>query len=58
MRGHWDGSFKDNGKSGRGVVVKAVGRERWVTISKIAVPLQVGTAVAAEVAGVCVLTDP
>ena len=33
-----------------------VDREGWVTIRKIAVPLKVGTAVAAEVAGVCVLT--
>ena len=31
-------------------------RERWVTIRKIAVPLKVGTAMAAEVVGVCVLT--
>ena len=30
--------------------------DRWVTISRIAVLLNVGTAMAAEVAGVCVLT--
>ena len=52
----WDGSCKDNGKGGCGVVIKGVHRERWVTISKIAVPLEVGTAMAAEVAGVCMLT--
>ena len=54
---YWDGSFKDfewqtwmwcGDKRGR--------QEQLVTISRIAVPLQVGTAVAAEVAGVCVLT--
>ena len=56
LKGYWDGSFKDNGKSGCGVVIKGVDRERWVAISKIAVPLKVGSAMAAEVAGVCVLT--
>ena len=54
MKGYWDGCFKYNGRSVCGVVIKGVDRERWVTISKIAVPLQVGTAMAAEVAGVCV----
>ena len=56
VRDYWDGSFKDNGKSGCRVVIKGFDRERWVTNSKIVVPLKVGTAVAAEVAGVCVLT--
>ena len=55
-KGYWDGSLKDNGKSGCGVVMKVVDRSRWVTISRIAVPLKIGTAMAAEVAGVCVLT--
>ena len=55
MKGYWDGSFKDNGRSGCGVVIKGFNRERWVTITKIAIPLKVGTAMAAEVAGVCVL---
>ena len=55
VNGYWDCSFKDDGKSGCGVVIKGVDRERWVTISRSAVPLKVGTAVA-EVAGVCVLT--
>ena len=55
VRGYWDGSFKDKGKSGCGVV-KGVDRNKWVTISKITLPLKVGTAVAAEVVGVCVLT--
>ena len=40
-------------KSGCGVVIKGVDREGWVTISKIAVPLKVGTAMAAEVALKC-----
>ena len=56
VKGYWDGSFNDNGIIGCGVVIKGVDRERWVTISRIAVPLKVGTTMAAEVAGVCVLT--
>ena len=56
LQGYWDGSFKDNGKSGGGVVIKGVDRENWMTIRKIAIPLKVGTAMAAEIAGVCVLT--
>ena len=56
VKGCWDGSFQDNGSSGCCVVIKGVDRERWVTISKIAIPLKVGTAMSAEVAGVCVLT--
>ena len=55
IRGFWDGSFKDNSKSGCGIVIKGVDREKWVTNSKIAVPLKVGTVMAAEVAGVCML---
>ena len=47
---------RTSGKSGCGVVIKGVDRERWVTISRIAVPLKVGTAMAAEMIGVCVLT--
>ena len=35
------------------MVIKGVDRDRWVTIIEISVPLKVGTAVAAEVAGVC-----
>ena len=34
VKGHWDGSFKDNAKSGCGVVIKGVVRDRWVTISR------------------------
>ena len=56
IRGFWDGSFKDNGKSGCGIVITGVDREKCVTISKIAVPLKVRAAMAAEVVGVCVLT--
>ena len=51
MKGYWDGT-----KVRVVVVIKGVARERWVTISKIAVPLKVGTAMAAEVVGVCVIT--
>ena len=38
-------------------MIKGVDMGKWVTISKIAVPLQVGAAMAAEIAGVCVLTS-
>ena len=55
MKGYWVG-FKGNGRSGCGVVIKGVDSERWVTIKKIAGPLKVGTAMAGEVGGVCVLT--
>ena len=57
MRGFWDGSFKDNGKSVCGIVVKGVDREGWVTINKIAILLKVGGAMTTEIAGVCVLTS-
>ena len=56
VKGFWDGSCKDNWKSGCGVVIKGVDRERWVMISIIAVLLKVGTAMTAEMMGVCVLT--
>ena len=56
-RGLWDGSFKDNGRSGCGIVVKGVDREKWVTITKIALPLKASATMAAEVVGVCVLTS-
>ena len=32
-------------------------RDKWVTISKIAVPLKVGAAMTTEIAGICVLTS-
>ena len=50
-------SAKDTGEDGCGVVIYGVDSDRWVTIRKIVVPLKVGTAVAAEVRGVCVLTE-
>ena len=56
VKGFWDGSCKDNGRSRCGVAIKGVDRERWVTISRSAVPLKVGTAMGAEMMGVCVLT--
>ena len=43
---------KDSGKGVCGVVIKGVDKDRWVTISRIAVPLKAGTAMAAEVTGV------
>ena len=57
IRGVWDGCVKDIGKSGCGIVIKGMDREKWVAISKIAVLLKVGASMAAEVGGVCVLTS-
>ena len=57
IRGFWDGSFKNNGRNECGIVIKGVDREKWVTISKTAVPLKVGAAMAAEIAGLCLLTS-
>ena len=49
MKSFWDMAVpKTICKSVCGVVIKGVDRERWVTISRIAVPLKVGTAMAAE----------
>ena len=56
VKGFWDGSCKVNGTSGCGVATNGVDRERWVTISRSAVPLKVGTAMGAEMIEVCVLT--
>ena len=47
---------KDFGTSVCCVVIKGVDRERWITISRIAVFLNVSTAMAAEMMGVCGLT--
>ena len=38
-------------------MIKGVNGDRWVTIGKIAVPLKVTTAMAAEVMDVCVLRE-
>ena len=43
VKGFWDGCFKNNGRSGCGVVVEGVDRDKWITMSKIAVPLGVVT---------------
>ena len=55
--GFWDGSFNDDGKSGCGIVIKEVDRQKWATICKITVRLKAGAAMSAEVLGVCVLTS-
>ena len=47
----------NDGKSGCGIVTKGEDRQKWVTISKIAVPLKLSAAMAAEIVGVCVLTS-
>ena len=57
VKGFWDGLSKDNGKSGRGVVIKGVDRNTWVPISRIALPLRVSAAMASAAMGVCVLTE-
>ena len=54
IRGFLDGSFKDDGRSGCGIVDH---RSRQTQTGKIEVPLKVGAAMAAEVLGVCVLTS-
>ena len=57
VRGFWHGSFEDNDRSGCGIVIKGVDRGKWVTISKIAIPVKADAAMAAEIAGVCVLAS-
>ena len=57
VKGFRDGSAKDNGNSGCGVLIKVINKDRWVAIGRVAVPLKVGTAMATEVMGVCVLTE-
>ena len=42
IRGVWDGSFKDNGRSGCGIVIKGFDMERCVTIIQLAVLLKSG----------------
>ena len=37
-RGFWDGRSQINGTSGCGVVIQGVGRNMWITLSKISVP--------------------
>ena len=55
LRGLWDGSTKTDGRSGCGVVIKGVDKDKWITISKVAVPPEAYKA-AAEIAGANVLT--
>ena len=52
IRGFSDGFFKDNGRSGCGILIEEVDRRKWVAITNIAVLLKVGAATAAEIAGV------
>ena len=55
VRGFWDGSTKTDVRSGCGVVIKGVDKDKWITISRMSVPLRTCTAMAAEVAGASVL---
>ena len=57
VRGLWDGSKKTDGRSGCEVVIKGVDRDKWITVSKIAVPLKTCAAMIAVVTGVDVLTE-
>ena len=56
VRGFSDGSNKTDGRSGCGVVINVVDRDKWVTISKIALPLKACITMTAEVVGASVLT--
>ena len=56
VRGYWMVAKRDEGWSGCGVVIKAVETTNWISISKIAAPLKVCTAMAAEIAGAGMLT--
>ena len=51
----WDGSKKTDGRSGCGVVIKGVDRNKCITVSKITVLLKGCAALAAEEVGVSVL---
>ena len=44
VKGFWDGSSKNNGRSCCGVIFKCVDRNKWIALSKIAVSLTIGTA--------------
>ena len=55
VKGWWDGISKDSSKKRMPRRDNRVDRDRWVTIR--AIPLKGGTAMAADVAGVCVLTE-
>ena len=47
---------RSDARSGCGVVIKTVDKDKWITISSIAVPLTTWLAMAAEVAEASVLT--
>ena len=55
VKGFCGASCKENGRSGCGVVILGVDKEKWVTISKIALPLRECTDMAVEMTGVCLL---
>ena len=50
MQGFWGGSNKRDGISGCGIEMKGADRDKWIAISKIAVPLGMRSALSAEVA--------
>ena len=56
QRDFWDGNSKINDRSGCGVVIKEADKDKWITISKIAVFWCRCTIMTAEVMDVCVLT--
>ena len=57
MKGFLDGSSKNNCESCCGEVLGGVDREHWVMISKVAVPLGVGTAMAAVISVLMEISD-
>ena len=57
MKGFWDGSNKKDGTSGGGIVIEGVDKGNWIAISTVVVPLDTCSAMTAEVAGACILTN-
>ena len=57
VRGFWGGSNKRDGTSGCGIEIKGADRDKWITISMVAVPLGMRSALSAEVVGACILAD-
>ena len=53
VREFWNGSKKKDGAGGFGIVIKGVDRKKWITIRKIAVPLEVCSGLSA---GACIMT--
>ena len=58
ISGWWDGSAKNDGRSGCGIVIKGADTGGWVTISEIAVPFEKErSALVTAIVGVNILTE-